>query len=702
MEVRLRLAQACRISQEAVGLHLPQQSDPVEQLEILDTLPALVFLERGGKIVFANAEARLMIGMDKGEWTPLPVDDVLWGLASGTAEPRTQLTGSPRGNPFHATLTVSDGRLLPIEGTYSLLNGELCDAIIVAHPVGQPQAPKSRLMEDVLSSIPEAVVIVHGERVLYTNPSFTRMFGYTADEAAGADLRRLIVPEARADEHAMLEAALEQDATEPMHTVRVTKAGEPLNVAMLASPLMVDGAGVGYILSFRALAGSKPGENKDPADAMHDALTGLPNRALFRDRLGLALNRRSRRREQTCGVLLLDLDQLRKVNDSLGRAAGDALLVAVAERLRAVLRLQDSAARLDEDEFAILVENILDPDDLHIVASRLLREMEQPFEIPGNVIQPAFSIGAAMATAAHTVPELLLRDANHAVYIAKQEGGGRFQIFDKNLDIRFTSQQERERELRTVLDKRQFEFWFQPIFRLQNGRLEGFESLLRRRHPDGSVESFQDLLPVAEDSGLSISLGRETLDTVCRQLQVWTHHLKQVDLTLTVNLSDRQFYHPDLVSQLKTALAATHIDPWRLVLEIQESTLNENPEASVAILERLSECRVRIALDNFGSRLAPLIHLMRLPIALLKLDPRLTAASTATARQLTVLKSLVRLGHNLGVQVVAQGIETPEQLTALCRMGCELGQGALLSRPLNPDQALDLVEEGHWITPQGA
>jgi EAL domain-containing protein (putative c-di-GMP-specific phosphodiesterase class I) len=171
---------------------------------------------------------------------------------------------------------------------------------------------------------------------------------------------------------------------------------------------------------------------------------------------------------------------------------------------------------------------------------------------------------------------------------------------------------------------------------------------------------------------------------------------------LTVNLTDRQFYRPELVAQVKTALSATGIDPWRLVLEVQETTLSDDPDAAVGILERLVELRVRIAVDNFGCSLAPLNHLMNLPITMLKLDPRLTAASTATARKLTVLKSLVRLGHTLGIQVVAQGIETPEQLTALCRMGCELGQGTLLSRPLNPEQALSLAEQGCWVTPAGA
>jgi Amt family ammonium transporter len=662
-------------------------------------LPVLVFLERAGKVVFANAEARHMIGSGEAQWIPRPVEDILWGLSSGAAEPRTLLTGTRHGNPFHATLTASDGSLLPVEGTYSVLNGELCDAIIVAHPGGRVQAPKSRFIEDVLSSIPEAIVIVRGDRVLYTNPAFTSMFGYTVDETTGASLRELIVPATHADEHAMLERLVDQDlprsAREPIQTMRIAKSGNPLDVSMLASPLMVDGARVGCILSFRSLGAAKPA---DLDAALHDPLTALPNRALFRDRLSLALNRRSRRRDQTCGILLLDLD----LPNTETATTTDSLLVAVAERLRAVLRTQDSAARLEGGEFAILVENILDPGDLDIVANRVLLQMNRPFEILGAVIQPAFSIGAAMATPAHTVPELLLRDAHHAVYIARQEGGGRYEIFDKDLDMRFTSRQERERELRNVLLKRQFEFWFQPIFRLQNGKLEGFESLLRRRLPDGSVESFSDLLPIAEDSGLSITLCREALQAACHQLQAWTRELRQTDLTLTVNLTSRQFYHCDLVNQVKAALITTIIDPWRLVIEVPETTLNENPEAAVIILERLVECRVRIAIDNFGSSFAPLNHLMRLPIAVLKLDPKLTAAATSRERRLAVLKSLVRLGHTLGIQVVAQGIETPEQLTALCRMGCELGQGGLLSLPMNSENALNLARQGCWITPAGA
>jgi EAL domain-containing protein (putative c-di-GMP-specific phosphodiesterase class I) len=282
---------------------------------------------------------------------------------------------------------------------------------------------------------------------------------------------------------------------------------------------------------------------------------------------------------------------------------------------------------------------------------------------------------------------LLVRDADLAMYRAKQEGGSRFAIFDKHLETHVTSQQERERELRRVLDKKEYEIWYQPIYRLANGRIEGFESLLRWHRPDGSVESFRDLLPVAEDTGLSIGIGRETLDQASRQLLAWAEGLQRPDLTMTVNVTYRQFLHSGFVAQVKQTLEATGVDPTRLLFEVSETTLTENPDAAVAILQRLVDCNVRVAVDNFGSSLAPLNHLVRLPIDVVKLDPKLTVAATSAGRELALVESVIRLGHTLGVQVIAQGIETPEQMNALCRMGCELGQGHLLSYALDPVQA---------------
>jgi Amt family ammonium transporter len=512
------------------------------------------------------------------------------------------------------------------------------------------------------------------------------MFGFTAEEVSGGNLRDFIVPETRQFENAMLEKNVDDYGQASMETVRLNKAGDLVDVALRAAPLLVNEARVGYVLSFRNIGERKKIEASLQHDVMHDVLTGLPNRALFLDRLNLALTRRARRLDQGCGVLFLDLDRFKAINDELGHAAGDELLTAVAGRLGAALRPQDTAARLGGDEFGVLVENILTVNDLDIVAGRIMQEMKRPFEIFGHTVDASVSIGVAMAGGDHQTSEAMLRDADLAMYRAKLEGGGRFEIFDKHLETHMTSQQERERELRRVLENREFEIWYEPIFRLATGKVEGYEAVLRWRRADGSVDTFNDLLVLAEETGLSISLGRETLDAVCRQLQMWTGGVERTNLTLNVNLTARQFYHPDWVAQLKRTLDATGANPARLMFEVSETALNQDPDAAVAILQRMVDLNVRVAVDNFGAGLAPLNHLVRLPIDVVKMDAKLTAAATSSGRQLALVRALVQLSHTLGVAIMAQGIETAEQLEALRRLGCELGQGRLLAGPLEPWQ----------------
>jgi diguanylate cyclase (GGDEF)-like protein len=394
--------------------------------------------------------------------------------------------------------------------------------------------------------------------------------------------------------------------------------------------------------------------------------------------------------------LFLDLDRFKEINDTLGHAAGDELLIAVAERLSTTLRPQDTAARLGGDEFAVLLDNILSVSDLDMVASRIVHALDRPFEIHGNELYVVASIGAVVAGPNHTSPELLIRDADFAMYRAKQEGGNRFEIFDRQMEVHVSRQQERERALRQVLDKRDFELWYQPIYRLANGKLEGFEGLLRWRRPDGSMESIRDLLPAADDAGLSIGISRETVDAACRQLKVWDDTIAGSALTLTVNVSQRQFYHDELVSQVQRTLARTQIDPSRLMFEVSENTLNGNPDAALAILQTLVDCGVRVALDNFGSSLAPLNHILRLPIDVVKMDPALTASAMAVGRQRALVESLIHVGKSVGAQVLAQGIETAEQLMVFRRLGCELGQGYLLSRAIDPERTVEVVERGYW------
>lgn len=682
-----------------MGLNLPENMESPQQREILDALPALIFLQRMGKIVFANAEARRQMGAEEGDWIPRPAEEILWGMAAGRAEPHSVLAQAPGSGPFRATLTRRDGSVITVEGNYHLLNAETRAAVIVAQAEESERTPKSRLLEEVLASIPEALAIVHEGKILFINSSFTRIFGYSAGEAAGSELGKLIVPDTRHHEAGILERGVAAEGRAYLETVRQNKKGELLDVAIAASALTVNGLRVGNVLTYRDIGERKQVEAKLQHDAMHDLLTGLPNRALFLDRLKLALNRRSRRRDQSCGVFFIDLDRFKEINDTLGHAAGDVVLVTVAERLRGALRPQDTAARLGGDEFAVLVDSILSVNDLDIVATRIVREMARPFEIFGNSLQVGASIGVAMAGPDHVAPELILRDADFAMYRAKQDGGGRFEIFDKTLKLQVTHQQERERELRQALDKREFEIWYQPIFRLQGGKLEGFESQLRWRREDGSVESFDELLAVAEETGLSITIGRETVDGVCRRLRAMNEALPGGDFSLTVNLTQRQFFHSEMVAQMKRTLAVTRVEPGQVMVEVAESTLNENPDAAVAILQRLVDCGVRVAMDDFGVTLAPLAYLVKMPIDVVKLHPAMASTALSGGRRLAVLESLIRLGLTLGIQVVAQGIESQEQLEALSRLGCELGQGRLLAAAMEPAKAQRLAAKGFWELP---
>jgi len=679
------------VQKETPGVNLPENAGSSQQREILDALPVLVFLERSGRIVYANAEARRQMGQGDALWVERAVEDVLWGLYPGTAEPRTLLAATGKGSPFHATMPALDGQLIPVEGTYSILGAEGREAVVVAHPVGRERAPRSRMMEDVLASLPEAVAIEHDNHVLYTNPAFTRMFGFGPEEVGGVSLRQLIVPETRWLELASLEKAVDLQGRATVETVRTTRSGELIDVSMQCAPLCVDGERVGYVYTFRDIAERKLAENRLQHDAMHDALTGLPNRALFIDRLGQALSRRKRRPDLSCGVLFLDLDRFKQINDALGHAAGDALLVGVAERLSSVLRPQDSAARLSGDEFAVLVENLVNTADLEIVAHRIVDAMEKPFDIFGHAVGATASVGAAIAGPAHTTPDMLLRDADYAMYRAKQAGAGQYEIFDKHLESYMNRQQERERQLRAALESHEFEFRYEPVYSLHSGRVESLESVLSWQQPGGGIDSGNDLMEIAEVTGLSIALGREDMLAACEQLRAGAAHLSGRGCTVSVNLTARQFFHPELATHLREAIAASGIEPMRLMVEVPEGALNERADAAVAVLQRLADTHVRIAIDNFGSSLAALNHLVRLPVDMIKLDARLVESAPTASRQQAMIEALIRLAHALGIRVSANGITNAEQLQMLIRLGCDLGQGPLLSLPLPSALTLDLV-----------
>lgn len=666
-----------------MSLNLVKNPSSSPDEAILNALPALILVEQQDRILFANVAARKLLGNCEGPWKVCLQADLLGELPPIVTDPA----------PFEAQLRCPGGKRIEIQGTRRQLEDERGLTLIVAHP--REGAAGARMMEEVLNCIPDAVVLTHGYAVVYSNPAFGELFGYDASQIVGLDLRDLIVPDTRQHESATIETILADLKPIALESVRRTSDGKLIDVSVVASPLMVtadDGtrSRLGTVFNYRDISERKQAEAKLQHDALHDLLTGLPNRALFLDRLTVAFSRRARRPDQSCGVLFIDMDHFKQVNDTLGHAAGDSLLRQVAQRLQSALRPQDTAARLGGDEFAIVVENITSSSDLEVVANRILLEMDRPFEILQHRVQGGASIGVALAGPDHTTPEMLIRDADFAMYRAKHEGGSRYEIFDKNLKLHANNRRERERQLRHVLDRREFELWYQPIVRLANGQLEGFEALLRHRRSDGQVDSFRDLLAVAEETGLSITIGRETVESACRQLRQWSE-ISTHPLSITVNLSERQFYHLDMVAQIKRLLAASGAPPRQLLFEVSEQTLARNPEQALVLLQKLNDCDVRVAIDNFGTHNGSLNQLMLLPISVIKLAPRLSQAAVAGGRQAALLAALLQMGTALQIEVVAQGIETAEQFTALRNLGCQLGQGYCLSHPLDPRSATELA-----------
>ena len=418
--------------------------------------------------------------------------------------------------------------------------------------------------------------------------------------------------------------------------------------------------------------------------AMHDALTGLPNGALFRDRLDHAVARAART-QSPVAVLFCDLDRFKAVNDSLGHAGGDELLVAIGTRLRDAVRASDTAARLGGDEFAILLEDLEDRDPPHAVARRIVDALGRPLTIRGHEIRPGVSVGVAVGTAdAHE----LLRSADMAMYRAKGEGRGGVAVFESAMREEAVDRLALEADLARAVERDQLEVDYQPIVALDGAAIVGFEALVRWRHPERGRVPPGVFVPVAEESGLVRDIGRHVLRAACREAAAWrAAHLGAGLDTITVNLSGRELGDPALPSDVAAALAESGLPAECLVLEITETVLMRDTEATIARLCELKALGVRLAVDDFGTGYSSLRYLRRFPVDILKLAKPFVDAMIADDDETALVCAILDLGANLGLDVIAEGIELEEQAALLGALGCAMGQGFHYARPLSPDAA---------------
>jgi len=426
--------------------------------------------------------------------------------------------------------------------------------------------------------------------------------------------------------------------------------------------------------------------------ALHDPLTELPNRALFLDRLALALAR-LRRRQSSMAVLFADVDRFKVVNDSLGHDAGDRLLVALARRLRDVLRPGDTLARFGGDEFAVLCEDVPQGDVIGI-AERMMDALAEPFTAVGREVFVSVSLGIAVARDPDQRPEALLRDADAAMYLAKDRGRARFEIFDEAMRDKSTERLLLENALRRAPERGELRALYQPIVRLADGSMVGAEALVRWDHPERGLLEASQFVPLAEETGIIVPLGSWMLTEACREAVSWGGDGRAP--AVSVNLSARQLSQPDLVDTVDQALRQTGLDADHLWLEITESVLMEDADTAVEALRRLRALGVHLCVDDFGTGYSSLAYLRRFPVDALKVDRSFVAGLGEDPEDSAIVEAVVSMAHSLRLSVVAEGVETEEQLARLRDLGCELAQGFYFAAPLPPSALDPLGAHPRW------
>ncbi len=560
------------------------------------------------------------------------------------------------------------------------------------------RSSRERFQSLVQNSADVSMIISSDATIQYESSAVERVLGFRAEDRVGRSALDSIHPDDLEFGMELLNEVTRAPGAMATGEVRIRHAdGSWRWVEAVGKNLFEDPAVGGLVVNYRDITGRKILEDELRHQAFHDSLTGLANRALLVDRLdhAISLTRRTRRR---LAVLFIDVDDFKTINDSLGHVEGDAILVAVAERLRGALRTGDTIARMGGDEFAVLVEEPPAGSGPTDVALRLLAVLQAPFMHHGKELFVHASVGVATLTSQHQTADELLRNADVSMYMAKSKGKNRIEVFEPSMHAAALARLALKGDLERALERDEFFVLYQPVIDLATMELVGVEALLRWRHPTRGVVGPMDFIPVAEETGLIIQLGRWVLEQACRQSRAWDVVAPGRALTMNVNVSGREVSEPAFVAGVAEVLELSGLDPARLVLEFTEGVLMRKTDATMATLRALKGLGIRLAIDDFGTGYSSLSYVRQFPIDILKIDRSFVASMADGPDETAMMQSILHLSETLHLQTVAEGIEHPSQLAELQSLGADLGQGFLFAKPVEPSKiAALLAVKGGWV-----
>jgi diguanylate cyclase (GGDEF)-like protein/PAS domain S-box-containing protein len=645
-------------------------------------------------LIEANEAFLRELGYQRSEVIGRSAQDLgIWGDQEERAGVARALSDRGELRDCEVRLRASTGREIIglMSAEYIELNGNRCILTLVKDISERKRLDEERArLASIVESCDDAILATDRDGIITIwNAGAEKIFGSSAQEVRGTHLSSLAPAERREEMIRLCRGAGGDRQVTQFETVHLRKDGRQIHISLNISPLRdADGTVVGMSGIARDVTERAEMEENIRHQAQHDPLTDLPNRKLFMDFLALELAQ-ARRNRKSLAVLFLDLDHFKQINDTLGHAAGDLLLQAVAQRLKGCVRESDTVARIGGDEFNVLMPDLIQTNDVGTVVGKIVGVFESPFLLDNVEVSATTSIGVSMFPDDGDSCEELVQKADSAMYLAKQQSGNAYQFYNAEINSRTVQRREMERRLRQAVSKGELELVFQPQVRINTGKIVGAEALMRWRHPELGLLLPDQFLNVAEETGAIVSLGEWAIRTACTQMKEWQG--KGHDFTLAVNLSNRQFHQVNLIEMTSGVLAETGLDPQALELDVTENAIMDDLDFSVRIMRQLTDLGIKFSVDDFGIGSSSLQWIKKLPIAKVKIDRSFIKNILTQPNDLAVVSAVICMSHNLRMTVNAVGVELQEQLTLIRNNGCDEVQGDLISKPLPADEFEKMV-----------